>query len=483
MQPSAHLFYSTDAPPLRLAWHEPLPGTRIPEVVVQEIWREQRIVPRALCTTGGQPVQVIDPGTLNTNGGADFRNARLRIGETVWFGEVEIHTTSGGWFAHGHHTDPAYNRVVLHVALQPDLWTGSLVRADGTPVPELILAPHLDSHFRERLMHFFARPAPARPCDWGEARLSEQEVEPWLLARSADRLLRRARVFRQAPDLADHLYERIAAALGYGPNVEPMRRLSARVPLAELLVLRSPRDREALLLGMAGLLPEGNLDHPRHTPAEAQYVADLQRRFAALHPRGVPPLDRVEWHYSRLRPANFPELRIAQLAALVAPASFLCPDALARLGTMLLEGAPLAAFAALLDAAPDPFWTHHYRLTHPAAPHAAAMGADTQQRLLGNVLVPAALALTPPDAEADAVQAAQRLLHGLKGEDDQLTREFGFLKGRRRTFAHTQGIHELDEQYCALQRCMECAIGQRLLGNAAPPASRTLSPCPAAPLS
>ncbi len=456
-----HLFYDADSTLFRLNWHEPLPGTEVPEAVVQEIWRDQRMRAAGLRTTGGEPVEVIAPGELNTDGGPDFRMARLRIGDTVWFGDVEIHTTSRGWRDHAHDTDARYNSVVLHVVLQPDLWTGSLRRADGTALPELVLAPHLDGSLRDRLFRFFTRATPARPCAWGFAGVPRADFEAWLRACAAERLTRRAERYASRPDLHTAVYAEAAAALGYRPNAEPMRRLSARVNLSDLVTLRSAQDREALLLGMAGLLPGTGALAALEDDVTRAYAAGLLRRFEAIQPRDHAPLVATEWQYARLRPANFPELRIAQLAALAAPGALLSGDGIDACANLLRRRAPERAFHDLFDAAPHPFWETHYRIDRASAAHPTHIGATTRRRVLVNVLLPAALAAA---GMRDAVRGhALHLLATLPAEDDRLTRSFTFPDAWKPSLLHTQGLHELERSYCVARRCLSCAVGQHLV--------------------
>lgn len=465
--PATRLFYDTSPSVVRLTWHEPLPGSDVPEAVVQAIWQEQRLTRGALRTTSGAPVEVIFPGQPNADGGPDFRFARLRIGETVWFGDVEVHTTSRGWHDHRHADDPVYNSVVLHVVLQPDLWTGRLHRSDGTALPELVLAPHLDGAFRARLVHFFTRPAAARPCAWGFDRLTASTLHAWLAECARERLLRQRAAFEATPEasLLDRVYEAVAAGLGFRPNAAPMRRLAVRVPLAELRILRSARDREALLLGMAGLLPAS----PAATggasrAADHAYEASLVERFEALRPRGHAPLGATEWQYTRLRPANFPEVRIVQLAALTAPGGPLSEAGWQRV-CAALAGGHVEAMLADLDAEPHAYWQSHYRLGVPAAAHPARIGRTTGLRLLVNAFLPAALAAAEGDPAL--LDAALSILRALPAEDDRLVRSFSFPPGVRPRLIDTQGLHELDQAYCRASRCLACAVGRTLLGRSA----------------
>ncbi len=464
----AYLYYDQGPSLFKLAWYEPLPGASVPEQVVQELWRAQRLRHGSLRTTGGDPVEIIDPGTYNTDGGPDFRFACLRIGDTVLFGDIEIHTTSRVWFQHGHQHDPRYNSVVLHVVLQPDLLTGTLQRADGTTLPELVLAAHLDGSFREHLVQFFSHPAASRPCSWGLPDVPPTLLDSWLRKCAEARLYRRSMPYQEASSVAQLVYENAAAALGYRPNASAMRRLAQRVSLHDLCTLRSARDRIALLLGMAGLIPDASHIAAIEEEATRRYSAELKARFEALQPRDVQPMDKVEWQYARLRPANFPELRIAQLAALVCPAGPLGIRGPERFSRLLVEEGYLDAFDRLLDVTPDDYWTRHYRLTHPAAFHTARIGRVTRQRVLVNVVLPAVLAQAPAMRHADWMARALDLLAQLPPENDALVRDFSLPDSYRITLLHTQGLHELNTSMCVPQRCLQCTVGAHLLGIAGP---------------
>ena len=130
----------------------------VPEMLVQDLWKHQRFDTDSLATTEGERVVVYDPGRHNHDAGPDFLDAHVKIGDMEWRGDVEIHVASRTWFDHAHHDDPRYDSVILHVTLTADVWTGSLLRPDETTLPEIVLAPRLQTPLR-RLMHaFYTRP-------------------------------------------------------------------------------------------------------------------------------------------------------------------------------------------------------------------------------------------------------------------------------------------------------------------------------------
>lgn len=298
-----------------VALHEPATNTAdVPEALVHDLWQQQRFDTENLTTTDDATVSVLNPGEPNTDAGPDFRNAHVRIDDMDWRGHVEIHTTSGGWFEHEHHTDPRYDSVVLHVTLHADMWTGGLLRSDQSPLPEIVLYPRLKTPLRELLHTFHTRTDDdTLPCAsrWDEVPANTRWE--WIHQLTRERMARKRDRLPTSADksLEAALHERLFAGLGYSKNDAPMSTLAERIPPAPLRALETPRDREALLLGTAGLVPDPGdlLDADRTT---ADYAMDLRDRFRRLQvDLDVAPMSPTAWTFFRLRPNNFPPLRIA----------------------------------------------------------------------------------------------------------------------------------------------------------------------------
>lgn len=440
-----------------LALHEPAPD--VPEALVQDIWRNQRFRSASLTSFGGMPIAVLDPGELNSDTGPDFLGARIRLGSTTWTGAVEIHTSSGGWQDHGHHTDPRYNSTLLHVVLYHDMWTGRLHRADGTLLPELVLFPHLDAPLRRLIHSFYTRREGRILCASGWCRVPDTYRRPYLESLAHERVLSKAQRFRVG-DPETNLYEAMFAGLGYAKNTAAMRTLARIVPLESVRILSDALDVEALYFGASGLLPAPAdlLDADRGT---ADYVIELRDRFERLnHQFEVDPMPPTAWRFFRLRPANFPSLRIAQGAALLAP-----PDGLLRKEPLhrLLDASaaekPIRALSSLFDVQLDAFWHDHVRLRRRTAKRSPAIGRQRINALLLNVVIPCLLAL-----DADVLQErAFKLLARLPAADDEVTRQFSRLGTHAASALDSQGLHQLFRTRCSEARCLTCDIGRRLL--------------------
>jgi hypothetical protein len=399
----------------------------------------------------GAPASAAHHRRAGAHGGPDFRAARFRLGDDLVCGDVEVHTASGFWISHGHAADARYGSVALHVTLHADAHTGRLRRADGTLLPEVVLAPHLDGRLSARLHRFFDAPAAPLPCTWGFPGLGDDALAAHLRALARERLRRRAVRIAQEGDLDEALYRRVARALGYRPNADAFEALALRVPLAALHALPDPRDRAALLLGVAGLLPEvaGDGDEPA-------YAADLYARYRRLEGL-APALEPGRLTRGGLRPAAFPELRLAQLAALTADEALLGPGAAQRLARTLAAPDPLRLLLDAGAAPPDAFWHTHYHFGRAAAWHPGTIGHSTLASLLANAVLPAALA-----AGADP-DAALALLARLPAESDGVVSRYPLPRHVRRSALTTQALHEWAERLCVPLRCLSCPTGQALL--------------------
>ncbi|MFB6273253.1 MAG: DUF2851 family protein [Salinibacter sp.] len=452
-----------------VALHEPPPDTAdVPEALVQDLWAHQRFATENLATTNGANVRVLDPGTLNTDAGPDFRNAHVRIEGMDWRGHVEIHTTSGGWFEHEHHTDPRYDSVVLHVTLHADVWTGGLLRSDESPLPEIVLYPRLETPLRELLHAFHTRAdEDALPCAARWAEVPEQHRRNWI-HQLARKRLNRKRDRLQAPDdkpAEAALHERLFAGLGYAKNDAPMSTLAERTSPETLRAIDEPRTREALLLGTAGLLPEPG-DLLEADRATADYAMALRDRFRRLRVQlNVSPMASTAWTFFRLRPNNFPPLRIAQAAAWYANGALLADNPVPVLRAALNRDDPVSALRDALAAVPPDFWCSHYRLTKRSKKHDPSLGTSRIDTLLVNAVAPFLLRDADRRTDEPQTDAVLDLLRTLPASGDRVVRRFEDLGTDADSAFETQGLHELYRNYCTQGGCLDCDIGQHLLGT------------------
>ena len=403
---------------------EPEPGlAAVPEAAVQLAWARGQFTPADLRTTDGERVEVLAPGRLNRDSGPDLSMAVVRVGDLLWSGDVEIHRTSADWVAHGHHLDPAYDRVVLHVVLSADRATGSLCRADGSRLPELVLLPHLSVSLA-RLVRDTPTRSDGPPC--AVAAPLPSPPDGWLASLGLGRLRARARGlaerYRAHPDLDALLARRVFRALGYHANADAMETLAGRLDLGALRALGTPGAIRAHLLDASGLGPS-----------------------TLFTPRTRSPMASENWRRGG-RPANAPRHRIAQAARLVAP------------GGVLARGG-LDALRAALDR---PVGERVGALRRPAEGPSPRLGAARARDVVLNALLPVALLDAEQREAPGAADRVAELAMALPAPSDRTVRAYAQAGLAVRSALEALGVHALADRLCAEGRCARCAIGQRL---------------------
>ena len=455
-------YYVLDRTVYEVRVHEPERRTEVPEALVHDLWRGQRFDTSGMRTSGGQSLVVLNPGTLNTDAGPDFLQARLQIDGVEWIGDVEIHNSSGTWYAHAHHSDERYNSVILHVTLHTDNRTGTLARNDGTIIPEFVLYGRLEEPLRRLLHRFYTTSNRDILCASRWQSVPDHIRSSWIDQLANERMQHKIDCF-SGDALEDILHRRIFAALGYAKNADPMTDLARRIPRALAAQLSSARDLEALHLGIAGLLPAPRdmVDAGRTT---ADYVMNLRERFRRLQAGlDIPTLPREQWRFFRLRPANFPPIRIAQAAALVRTGGFLSGDVLPRLRRVLRKADARRRLSAALAVEVHPFWDTHVRLERTARHYSAALGENRINIILTNAVAPVMLYDARRRDDRALEQHVSNLLKDLPAPDDMILRRFRRLGTKPKDARHAQGLHQLYRTRCSEARCLQCPVGKYLL--------------------
>ena len=275
------------------------------------IWRWRRFDANNLCSTQGRPIEILHPGEWNHDAGPDFFNARLRIGDTMWAGNVELHVRASEWNAHRHSEDTAYDNVVLHVVLEEDQ---PIVRPNGERIPCLTLQGRIPPQILENYQRLDQDRAWI-PCQNFMQNTPDIVRLNWLDRMLVERLEQKIThiqeiLYSTGNHWEETFYRILARSFGLKVNVEPFETLARALPLNILTRHKHElKQMEALLFGQAGLL-EGAFEekHPRALAKEYHFLR---------HKYGLTPMEASQWKFLRLRPANFPTVRLAQFAALL----------------------------------------------------------------------------------------------------------------------------------------------------------------------
>lgn len=425
------------------------PGFPYGEDLLQFIWASRLFEHHALRTTDGRAVEILKPGRIQRNSGPDLLDAQVRIDGQLWAGTVEVHLRSSEWNAHGHQFDPAYENVVLHVVYEHDAEVRTL---RGNVLPTIELLPRVSSE-SIALHHGLMRDQGFVPCASKLDRVDKTRSSPWLERVLVERLERKTIEVEKlyhalAADAAETLYHMLARAFGLKVNAEPFGMLAHALPLRIAQKYRDDgRRTEALLFGQAGLLQVDFVD---------EYPRTLQQEhalLAGLH--GLRPAPVAAWKFGRMRPVNFPTIRIAQLAQVLMRCEGALPD--------LLQAGRVGDIHQLLDVSASDYWNDHYRFDVPSDPKPKRLGRVGSDHIIINAIVPVLFALGRIRGDQALADRAMELLEQLPPEANTILQGWEALGLKSDTAARGQALLELKNTYCSARRCLSCGIGNQLL--------------------
>lgn len=402
---------------------------------------------RNLKTTSGEAIEIIYPGVHNHNAGPDFVEARIKIGDSLWAGHVELHVRSTDWQRHNHQTDPAYNNVVLHVVYQYD---GPVWRQSGSGVPTLVLEGRFDEMGYWQYERFVGNQR-ALACENSIAHVDTLHLNTMLERTLMERLEEKSEFVLEvlrttANDWSETFYRLLMYAFGLKVNAEAMMVLAERLPLSILRKNRgSVQQLEALLLGTAGLLSEAD-----------EYGALLTREFRFLQNKyNLNPLAIGHLKFARLRPSSFPTVRLAQMAAILNQQTELF-----RLAT---NAEKLDCIVEWLQQAPSEYWKNHYRLGKAAKAINKTPAPGFMHSVVINAIVPTLFAYGMAIKEDSLKWRALNWLNDLPAEMNAVVQTFLSSGVDVPDARQSQALLQLYKKYCRSRKCLSCTIGIKIL--------------------
>jgi hypothetical protein len=418
------------------------------EEFLHYIWQYRLYNPDLALQTGEQ-VEVLHPGTHNTDSGPDFFNAKIRIGETTWAGNIEIHIQSSDWKRHHHQQDMSYDNVILHVVFRDDL---PVFRADGTAIPTLELDGLFNENSWKNYLSFMASQKWI-PCDSMIA-----SVDPFLRNAWFDRVLveRLERKSLQVEhilsltknDWAHTFYRLLAHNMGFKLNNQAFEMLAQSLPYQFLAKHADDLFQvEAMVFGQAGLLGSTFTD---------EYPKKLKKEFEFLKSKfGLNPIDSHLWRFMRLHPGNFPTLRLAQFASIIHHSGSIISE--------LFNSNDVSTYRKLFSAEASEYWNSHYTFDKPSAPRKKTLGQSSIDLLLINLVAPILLAYGRRRSDTEITAKPIDMLMQLKGEENSIIYKWAGLGMDVSNAANTQALLELKTNYCDAKKCLNCRIGNELL--------------------
>jgi hypothetical protein len=414
------------------------------------LWRMKLFNLEDLKTVGDIPIEIIEFGEHNTNAGPDFLNARIKIGDTLWAGNVEIHVKSSEWLKHRHQNDKAYDNVILHVVYQNDQ---AIQRENGEKIAALELRKRIPTHLTSQYLRLIQN-EDWIPCQYHFHKIPNITKSLVIDRMLTERLEGRVEVLQKA--LAENgnnwevsFYQRLAHNFGSKINTEPFEVLAKTTPL---LTLAKHKDSlfqlEALIFGQAGFLDaDFEETYPNELKKEYEF---LQKKYSLF------PLMASVWKFMRLRPANFPTIRLAQFAALVHQST--------HLFSKILVAKTLEDINALFqNIEVSEYWQTHYKFDKLSKSKPKKVGQTTINILVINTIVPFLFFYGREKGLIEYEDRAMKFLEQVAPESNHVIDKWKDLKYRPDNAYQTQALLQLKRKYCDEKRCLECAIGHKIL--------------------
>lgn len=421
------------------------------EFFLHYIWQFQYFDKKDLRCSTGEAITVINPGLRNTHSGPDFHDAKLKIDAIEWVGSVEIHIQSSGWREHRHHDDAAYENVVLHVVWEEN---EKILRRDGTHIPTLELRYRVASSFLlqyKRIVHSHHK----IPCA-GAIHTVPDVVRVSMLDKALmARLETKARTILQTleknnGDWQETCYQTLARNFGFKVNSDPFEQLARALPY-KILMKHADRleQMEALIFGQAGYLRE-TIQDPYYMLLKREYTL-LQTKYKL----GQRRMNPAQWRFLRLRPANFPTIRLAQFASVLHHQKHLFSN--------IMSTASWKSLAPAFSVKPSAYWLHHYQFFKEQKKEIPALGRMSIENIVINSIAPLLVAYGKAKDDQRYVDRGVKLLQETSAEDNSISQAWQTLGLKSTTAFDSQALIELHNSFCIRRRCLDCNIGSFLL--------------------
>ena len=407
------------------------------------LW-ENRLLKGSLLTASGLPIEIVNPGYRNTDSGPDYLEAKVRIGGQLWAGNVEIHVRTSDWNRHGHQHDKAYRNVVLHVVYENDAFINS--------IPVLTLKGHFDLSLYSRYEKAMAAQRWIA-CERHLYKIQPFAINAWLERMAIERLQEKSKradkmLIASQFDWEDTLYRLLLRYFGMRVNNEAFETLAVLLPFKTLMKHADQLTQlEAMLLGCAGFLS---------IESDESYPQLLQREFAVMRSKfNLLTMSATSFKLMRMRPVNFPTVRLAQMAQMIHQHGCLF--------SKVKEAQTVKEVKALFNVQASSYWDTHYRFSVEGPSKPKHLGDGTADVLVVNAVVPLLFCYGKFHKDPSYCEKALRFLEETPAEDNTVVRHFAHIGITARNAMESQAILHLYNHYCRQKHCLECSLGNILL--------------------
>ncbi|MCC6690076.1 MAG: DUF2851 family protein, partial [Bacteroidia bacterium] len=373
----------------------------------------------------------------------------LKIGKTLWAGNVEVHLRSSDWKRHNHQLDKAYDNIILHVVYRDD---EKLFRRNGEQIPTLQLEGKFDDSLFKKYLKFKAGKDWV-PCASQLKSVADFTINSWLHRVLAERLECKTEVFFQSLEKnknnwEETFYQQVARSFGFKINSIPFELLAKSIPNAVLAKHKNSLFQiEALLFGQAGLLNKQFKDtYPQYLQTEYEF---LRKKYK------LQPIDSHLWKFMRLRPSNFPSIRIAQFADLIHKS--------VHLFSKIIETSNPDNLKKLFDLKASDYWETHYTFDNKSSKKIKSLGSEGVHSIIINTIVPFLFVYGKNKGETKYTEQALMLLESIPPEKNATIANWKKFGIKSVSAYQTQALLQLKNEYCTHKRCLQCAIGVKLI--------------------
>jgi uncharacterized protein DUF2851 len=423
----------------------------VSEAFLHYLWQFQYFNKKELKTTTGEDLVIFNPGTLNGNAGPDFSQSKIKIDGIEWAGSIEIHIQSSGWMEHRHDQDEAYDNVVLHVVWEDNQ---AILRSDGTCIPTLQLKERVDEQLINAYLKLINHPSRI-PCERSFSQIDDliklSMVDKVLMKRLEDKGKRiHAMLIQNNGDWEETTYKLLAGNFGFKVNKDSFVQLASSVPYK---IIQKHRDQllqiEALLFGQAGFLVAKTKD---------EYITRLYHEYEFLSKKYSLQVRRLNvsiWRFLRLRPSNFPTLRIAQFASLL--------QSRKSIFSHLLEIKNYKELQSFFEIIPSDYWKTHYRFGKKAKALVPPFGSSSADIVIINTVIPLLVTYGKAKDDWTLVERAVNILQQIPPEKNKIINLWKSLGYLSKSAFDSQGLIELYQNFCERRQCLNCVIGSAIL--------------------
>ena len=421
------------------------------EDLLQYIWQFQYFNNKELQTTSGEKISILFQGLYNSNQGPDFTGAKIKTGRTLWAGNVELHVNSSDWNIHNHTADANFNNIILHVVWNHDV---EIVDAHGSKLPALELQSRVSNLLLDKYRQLMERPQ-FIPCENQVHQINDLILSHWKQRLLAERLLAKSekvlKVLLQTNFHWEEAFWRlISANFGLSVNADFFQKIAESIPVATLAKHKNNiHIIEALLFGQAGLLKSAFTE---------KYPLMLQKEYIFFKKKYSLQTIDGEPFFLRMRPANFPTIRLAQLAVLIHESE--------HLFSKIKESSDIKDVKNLLAVTANDYWNYHYLFDEETDYKKKTLGQQMVNNIIINTVVPVLYAFGLHHSDVQLKEKAVAWLEKISPEKNRITEGFEHLNFTNKNAFDSQALIQLKNEYCNKKLCLHCAVGNALLKRA-----------------